>query len=53
MVWILHRRNIAIISQETPSQMRKYLNAAHDYAYLRTWDNQQLKDKFSDTKNQK
>ena len=32
--------------------MRKYLNATHDYAYLRTWDNQQLSDKFSDRNQQ-
>lgn len=51
-MWILHRRNIAIITQETPSQMRKYLQATHDYAYLTTWDNQQMKDKFADRQNQ-
>ena len=32
--------------------MRKYLTATRDYAYLRTWDNQQLGDKFSDRNNQ-
>lgn len=48
LVWILHRRNIAIIAAETPSQMRKYLNATHDDAYLRVWDNERMADKHSD-----